>query len=243
MSGAKRSCPGLCTPGRVTPATARRRTAERSGFLAEFRTGLRFFAASRVLVALSVGVVTCTLGTGALNALAVFFLRDNLHASVSWLGTLYGAISIGGAGGALLGGWAGRRIGSARVFWLAMVLGGLLLLVYSRLTQFPVALAVGGLVGLMFGALDAAAPPLFLAAIPQPLMGRLMSVFNPLQQVANIISIAAAGYLAGTVLRSRPLVVAGAKFGPVDTIFAASAVLIIIGGLAMISPLSEERGR
>lgn len=152
----------------LQPPPAGEQPPERSGFLAEFRTGLRFFAASRVLVALSVGVVTCTLGTGALNALAVFFLRDNLHASVSWLGTLYAAIGIGGVGGALLGGWAGRRIGSARVFWLAMVLGGLLLLVYSRLTQFPVALAVGGLVGLMFGALNAAAPPLFLAAIPQP---------------------------------------------------------------------------
>lgn len=216
---------------------------ERSGFRAEFRTGLRFFATSRVLVALSVGVVICTLGTGALNALAVFFLRDNLHASVSWLGTLYAAIGIGGVGGALLGGWAGRRIGSARVFWLAMVLGGLLLLVYSRLTQLPVALAVEGLAGLMFGALNAAAPPLFLAAIPQHLMGRVMSVFNPLQQVANIISIAVAGFLAGTVLRSMHLVVAGAKFGPVDTIFAASAVLIIMGGLAMISPLSEASVR
>lgn len=116
--------------------------------------------------------------------------------------------------------------------------GGVLLLAYSRLTQFPAALAVGSLVGLMFGALNAAAPPLFLAAIPQPLVGRVMSVFTPLQQVANITSIAAAGLLAGIVLRGMHLVVAGVTFGPVDTIFAASAVLIIIGGLVMIRPLS-----
>jgi MFS family permease len=211
----------------------------RPGFRTEFRTGLRFFATSRVLVALSAGVVICTLGTGALNALEVFFLRDNLHTSPGWLGTLYAAIGAGAVGGALAGGWAGRRIGSARVFWLAMVLGGVLLLAYSRLTQFPAALAVGSLVGLMFGALNAAAPPLFLAAIPQPLMGRVMSVFNPLQQVANITSIAVAGLLAGTVLRGMHLVVAGVTFGPVDTIFAASAVFIIMGGLVMIRPLSD----
>ena len=72
-----------------------------------------------------------------------------------------------------------------------------------------------------------------------PLMGRVMSVFNPLQQVANITSIAVAGLLAGTVLRGMHQVVAGVKFGPVDTIFAASAVFIIIGGLVMISPLSD----
>jgi MFS family permease len=225
----------------VHPPTAAGRRPERSGFLAEFRAGLRFFGASRVLVALSVGIVICTLGTGALNALAVFFVRDNLHTSIGWLGTLYAAIGIGGVGGALASGWAGRRIGPARVFWLAMVLSGLLLLAYSRLTQFPPALAVGGLVGLMFGALNAAAPPLFLAVIPQPLMGRVMSVFNPLQQAANITSIAAAGFLAGTVLRGMQVTVAGAKFGPVDMIFAVSAVLIIVGGLAMISPLSEAR--
>jgi hypothetical protein len=117
-----------------------------------------------------------------------------------------------------------------------MVLGSLLLLVYSRLTQFPAALAV---VSLMFGALNAAAPPLFLAAIPQPLMGRVMSVFNPLQQVANIVSIAVAGFLAGTVLRGMHVTIAGATFGPVDTIFTASALLIITGGLAMISTLSQ----
>jgi len=170
------------------------------------------------------------------------FLRDNLHTSASWLGTLYAAIGIGSVAGALAGGWAGHRIGPARVFWLAMVLGGVLLLVYSRLTQFPAALAVGSLVGLMFGALNAAAPPLFLAAIPQSLMGRVMSVFNPLQQVANIISIAVAGLLAGTVLRGLHQGVAGVEFGPVDTIFAASAVFIIVGGLVMISPLSDPKG-
>jgi MFS family permease len=223
----------------LRPPPTDEQPSQRSGFGTEFWTGLRFFATSRVLVALSAGVVICTLGTGALNALEVFFLRDNLHTSAGWLGTLYAAIGAGAVGGALAGGWAGRRIGSARVFWPAMVLGGVLLLVYSRLNQFPAALAVGSLVGLMFGALNAAAPPLFLAAIPQPLMGRVMSVFSPLQQVANIISIAVAGLLAGTVLRGMHLVVAGVTFGPVDTIFAASAVFIIMGGLVMISPLSD----
>jgi MFS family permease len=226
----------------LRPPVTGERPAPRSGFRTEFRTGLRFFATSRVLVALSAGVVICTLGTGALNALEVFFLRDNLHTSASWLGTLYAAIGIGSVAGALAGGWAGRRIGPARVFWLAMVLGGVLLLAYSRLTQFPAALAVGSLVGLMFGALNAAAPPLFLAAIPQSLMGRVMSVFNPLQQVANIISIAVAGLLAGTVLRGLHQGVAGAEFGPVDTIFAVSAVFIIVGGLVMIGPLSDPKG-
>lgn len=88
------------------PATCRQLQA-REGFLAEFRAGLHFFVTSRVLVAMSVGVVICTLGTGALNALEVFFIRDNLHSAVSWLGTFSAVLGLGAVGGSLQGGWAG----------------------------------------------------------------------------------------------------------------------------------------
>ena len=208
------------------PAEAAARAVRGPGFRAEFAAGLRFFAGSRVLVALSAGVVVTTLGTGALNALEVFFLRDDLHAAARWLGVLYAAVGAGAVAGALLGGWAAGRIGAARVFWLGLVASGAGLLGYSRLTSLPVAAGVIGLVGIAFGALNAAAPPLLLASIPQRLIGRVMSVFNPIQQVANIASMATAGALAATV--------------PVRTIFAVSALLIIAAGLALIRPLRSD---
>jgi MFS family permease len=91
------------------PATSQQ-PGERAGFWAEFTAGLRFFITCRTLVAMSIGVVICTLGTGALNALEIFFLRDNLHAAANWLGTFSAAIGAGAVAGALLGGWAGSRI-------------------------------------------------------------------------------------------------------------------------------------
>ena len=215
------------------------RPGARPGFGAELRAGLRFFVTCPTLVAMIAGVIVCTLGTGALNALEIFFLRDNLHAGASWLGTFSAAIGTGAVAGALLGGWAGRRTGPARVFWLGMVAGGLLLLIYSRLTQLGPALIVVAAVGGTFGAINAAAPPIFLAVIPPDMVGRVMSVFNPLQQVANIGSLAAAGFLAGTVLHGFHANVGGITFGPIDTIFAASALLIIAAGLIMIRPLSK----
>ncbi len=215
------------------------RPGARAGFRAEFRAGLRFFVTCPTLVAMITGVIVCTLGTGALNALEVFYLRDNLHAAAGWLGTFSAAIGTGAVAGALLGGWAGSRTGPARVFWLGMVAGGLLLLIYSRLTQLGPALIVVAAVGGTFGAINAAAPPIFLAVIPPDMMGRVMSVFNPLQQVANIGSLAAAGFLAGTVLHRFHANVGGITFGPIDTIFAASALLITAAGLIMIRPLSK----
>ena len=207
-------------------AAAARRTARGPGFRAEFAAGLRFFAGSRVLVALCGGVVVVTLGTGALNVLQVFFLRDDLQAAARWLGVLYAAVGAGAVAGALLGGWAAGRIGAARVLWLGLVAGGALLLGYSRLTGLLAAVGVLGLVGAAFGAVNAAVPPLLLASIPQRLIGRVMSVFNPVQQAANIASMAAAGALAATV--------------PVRTIFAVSALLIVAAGLALVGPLRSD---
>lgn len=208
------------------PSGAAMRSARRPGFRAEFAAGLRFFTGSRVLVALCVGVVVTTLGTGALNALEVFFLRDDLHAAARWLGVLYAAGGAGAVAGAMLGGWAAGRIGAGRVCWLSLLAGGAGLLGYSQLTRLPAAIGVVGLVGAAFGALNAAAPPLLLGSIPQRLIGRVMSVFNPIQQVANIASMAAAGALATDV--------------PVRTIFAVSALLIIGAGLALIVPLPSD---
>ncbi|MHB1593343.1 MAG: MFS transporter [Streptosporangiaceae bacterium] len=210
----------------------------RAGFRREFAAGLRFFITSRTLVAMSAGVMICTLGTGALNALEVFFIRDNLHATAAWLGTFAAVIGAGAIAGALAGGRAGSRIGPGRVFWICMITGGMLLLAYSRLTHITPALAVLAATGFMFGAINAAAPPLLLALIPQNMMGRAMSVFNPLQQVAGITSLAAAGLLAGTVLRGYRADVAGITLGPISAIFGISALLIIAAGLAMIRPLS-----
>lgn len=212
----------------------------RAGFRAEFSAGLLFFTTCPALVAMMTGVIVCTLGTGALNALEVFFLRDNLHIAASWLGAFSAAIGTGAVAGAILGGWAAGRIGPGRIFWLGMTTGGLLLLVYSRLTHLGPALAVVAAVGCMFGAVNAAAPPIFLAIIPPDMMGRVMSVFNPLQQVANIGSLAAAGFLAGTILRGFHANAGGITFGPIDTIFAASALLITAAGLIMIRPLSTS---
>jgi MFS family permease len=213
------------------------------GFRAEFREGLRFFAASRVLTALCLGVAIATLGTGALNALEVFFVTGNLHTAARWLGVLAAVTGAGAVAGALLAGWAAGRAGAARVFWLGLISGGLLLAAFSRMTVFWIAVVIGALVGVAFGAINAAVPPLLLDGIPPDLIGRIMAIFNPVQQVANVISMAVAGLLASTALRGMHVVIAGASFGPVDTIFGCSALLIAAAGLAAIRPLRRADQR
>jgi MFS family permease len=181
--------------------------------------------------------VVATLGTGALNALVVFFLPANPHVSASWLGTMDGAMGLGAIAGALLTGIAARRLGQARVFGYGVVIIGLLLLAFSRATQLAVALGVLALCGAALGAVNTVVPPLLLAATPQHLIGRVMAVINPAQQLASIVSMAVAGLLASTVLRGFHTVIAGVAFGPYDTVFGVAALLILAAGIASIAGL------
>lgn len=74
----------------------------------QFREGLRFFRRSPVLVTLCVSGSVAMMGVGALHALDVFFVTDNLHTSPRWLGTLGAAFGAGSS-------WAPW----APVFWPA----------------------------------------------------------------------------------------------------------------------------
>ncbi len=78
------------TPG---PTTAPRE--DRKHALREFADGLRLFTRSRALLALLVAGVLVMLGSGALNALNIFFLTRNLHAPASLYGLLSGATGVG----------------------------------------------------------------------------------------------------------------------------------------------------
>ena len=221
-------------------ATAAGKT--RAGAMAEFRDGIRFFAGNRVVLAICSGVTITTLGAGALNTLLVFFVTGNLHAAASWLGVLAAAFGAGSVLGALLSGRLAARIGSGRVFYLGLIGGGLALAAYSRMTWLAPAFGLEALTGLLFGAVTASVGPLLLAQVPQQLIGRVMSVFSPLQQTANIVSIAMAGLLAGTVLRGMRVDVAGMTFRATDTIFGAGALLIVAAGCAVRRPLRAASG-
>jgi Na+/melibiose symporter-like transporter len=227
----------ICVHAISAPETAADDAAPRAGFRAEFRTGIRFFAASRVLVTLAVGIVMAMLGLGAVNSLAVFFIPYNLHVTASWIGALAGAVGAGAIAGSLVAGAIARWIKPATLFWLSLIVEGLALVGLSRSTTLPAALAVTVLLGLGAGGLNAAYSPIILSATPAHLLGRVSAVLSPLQQLASIVSLVLAGVLASTVLRGLHAVVAGIAFGPYDTVFAIAGLLFVIAGVASIAPL------
>jgi MFS family permease len=192
-----------------------------------------------VLVAIAVSGMIATLGAGAVNALAVFFVTNGLHASAGWLGVVSAAVGIGAVAGALGGGALANRARPGRLLWIGMVAAGLILIALACCTAIvPALIACFGL-GAGVGIVNAMDTPIMLRTTPSHLICRVSAVFSPLVQLSAIISMALAGYLASTVLRQFHLVIAGGTFGPYNTLFAIGGVLFLLSGVASIVPLRD----
>jgi MFS family permease len=212
----------LCLP--AAPRSADARPAP-GGLGRDFRAGLRFAAGSRPIRALTCGAVAASLGMGAVNALAVFFVRVNLHAPASWLGLVAAAIGAGMIAGALLAGRAAAAAGTARVYWLSLLGCGLSLIAFSRTRTLPLALGAAVPLGLSLAMLASMVTPLLLKLTPQAMIGRVSAVITSVQVLAGIAGIAGAGLAAGTIMPGFHAVIAGVTLGPYDTIYLIAGLL------------------
>lgn len=220
----------------VSAQQADQKVGQRGNFWGEFGAGLSFFTKSRVLMTLLSSIIIVTLGSGALNALGVFFVLDNLHVPANLYGTLDMAFGAGAILGAVLSAFITQRIGVVRNFWGCLFLTGLLIIIYARMTSIVSTLVVLFCVGIPITALNASIFPLLLHVTPREFLGRVSSVFNPVQSLVSMLSVALAGWLASTILNNFHQRVLGLAFGPIDTIFAVAGLLFLLGGFyALVS--------
>jgi MFS family permease len=199
--------------------------------LRELVEGLRFYFTNRVLTTLLVSFVVLMLGAGAFNALALFFVTENLHAPAALYGVAVATVGLGAVAGALFAGVFGARIGAARMFWISSVATGLCVLVLARLDNFGAGLVVYLVFGFTQGPANAALTPLVLRATPRPLVGRVVAVLEPAIMATSVLSLALAGLLLSTALRGFHAHLLGLTFGPIDTIYTAMGLLTVASGL------------
>ncbi|WP_328465589.1 MFS transporter [Streptomyces sp. NBC_00448] len=231
-SGADVPVPASVEPSSAEPSSAEPSSgAVRTGFFAEFRAGISAFAGNRTLVTLCLAAAVAMTGVGALNALDAFFVSDNLHADIKWLGFLNAAFGAGSVAGALLAGYAVRLIGGHRVFSLGLLITGVLMVAYSRTTALPWAIALLFLAGLPLTALNTVIGPLIMSITPKELLGRTISVINPAIQLASVLSMALASLLTSTVLLHFHGTLLGVHFGRIDTVFTVAALFVTAAGL------------
>ncbi len=211
----------------------------RLDFRADFMAGLRFFAGNRFLLTLLAVAMIGQCGMGALNALNVFFLSRNLHAPAHLYGYLGTAMGVGGIVGALFAGRVVRRVGARATAWISLVVGGVLLIGYSRATTYAGGLAVLFLFMVPITMLNTAMAPLLLSSARKEYTGRVIAVFYPGTQLSSMLAALTAGWLASSVMPNFSRSLAGARFGPIDSVFAVSGMLILLAGVLARFTLCE----
>ncbi len=222
-------------PHMPSPTTS----TQKNPFFSELNEGIRFSLRSRVLVTLAITGVLITLGSGALSALGIFFVTQNLHASAQVFGFLNSAYGVGAIAGAMVTGLLAQRLGIIRTFCLSVLLAGVALLLYARLTDLTLALIVVFLIGILISAVNVVVAPLVLQTTPQELIGRASSVLGLVLSLAAALSFTLAGYLDSVVLRDFHTTAFGMSIGPVDTIYMGTAILVIASGLYALFSLQR----
>lgn len=214
-----------------------RPASEQQKFWNDFIEGVKYAFQDRVLRVLMISLFILTLGSGALDSLMIFFIQDNLHANLSYSGILVSAVGLGSIVGALLLGKYANRIGLVRLLWASLLGAGLILMLFSRLTNFPLAVLVILIGGVAIAGLNVAIGPLLLRQAPPELIGRVSSTLGTFSTVGLIVSVLFAGYLASVVLVSLHIQALGMTFGPLDTIYLFSGLIFALSGLYVLFAL------
>jgi MFS family permease len=199
--------------------------------LHDFVAGLRFYFGNRILITLLVTAVLTLLAFGSLNTLDVFFVTQNLHAAPGFYAILTSAQGLGLLLGAIFAAAFAQRIGVARVLGLSLLLWGVTIVIFARLTNIAPALALMGLTGFLLSTAQVAETPLLMHATPEEFLGRVSSVLVPALSGAELVGIALSGYLASTLLRGFHATVLGINIGPLDTIFTAMGLSLVAAGI------------
>jgi MFS family permease len=225
------------TPEPAPPAPPAPAGTGRTSLHHEFSLGLRLFARNRFLVTLLTVTVICQCGTGAISTLNVFFVTRDLHASSHLFGLAETAAGAGFIVGALVAGRMVRWIGARALTWSGLLATGVLAVGYALQRSFPAGLVMLAVYAVPIAMLNTAVAPLLLDAAPREYLGRVMAVFNPVNQLASMASVVASGWLTSTVLRSFRLSFGGLTLNSVSLVFIVAGGLIFVSGLRAFAAL------
>lgn len=216
---------------RPPQSTVSLQEGQKPNFLREYGEGLAFLVKNKVLVVVMVGAFLAVVPEGALNALGVFFYQKNLQAPMELYGLVSSSAGIGGIAGALLATLFAQRLGVRRVFSGALLLIGVVMLVYARTASLPIALACTFLTGLLVAAVNVAVGPLVLGVAPKEILGRIAATATSMLSISSLLSITILSSLASTVLLNFHTSAGGFVFSTYDVIFAFTGVIAMIGGV------------
>jgi MFS family permease len=174
----------------------------------ELAEGIRYLAATRLLLTLLVFMLTLNLCLGA-DKLVIFLGKDTLHLPPGQVGFLVTAGGVGGLAGAAGTGRLCRRLAPLPAVALCCAGSGLALVLISVATTMPVLLAGNVLYTWAIVAASVTMRSLRQVLVPRDLLGRVTASWRLGGQTVTLVGGVLAGALAGLLGNNpRPVIAA-----------------------------------
>ncbi|QBD82711.1 MFS transporter [Ktedonosporobacter rubrisoli] len=167
-------------------------------------------------------------GLGIINTLAFFFITQNLHVPLNLYGLFISVPSLGGIVGIWFVGWSVTKTGHLRVYYTAMLLAGIAMILIALQSQPLLALIGMVLSNIAQSCAEALVGPLLLSATPGRMEGRVFSTFGTATTTCSLLATFLSGYLGSTLLQTVAL-----HFSAID--LNATSLLNICAGMALIA--------
>jgi MFS family permease len=197
------------------PEVSAEALAERKGL--GLREGLAVVRASRVLIAIIIGLGIVMLGVGAINVLFVPFVYKELQAPLALAGVIEGSALVSMLIGTALAPALVAKITAERALWGALIACGALLLLWGGVTELWQFVLLYFALGFAQSPINIVASTIFMNNTTDAVRGRVGAVLNGVTEGASLLSMAGAGTAAALV-------------GMRGT-FVAAGVLCLVGGV------------
>ena len=210
----------------VVPVTVRqvaKQAREGSHGLDELRQGFRYsYKHAPLRFFLIVGSLVWIL-FGTFSALEPLFYRDVLGVgpeTMGWINSLFG---IGLVAGTVISSRIPPRLRSARTLVILVALNSVGDLLYVGTDRVPIVVAAGMTWGLVIGAMAPLLRTMIQINSPEEMLGRITGVSQVHSEVAHLLPLAVAPWLAGIFGVQRSLIMAGVVVGLIAMSFYPQA--------------------
>jgi dTMP kinase len=218
---------------RKADEAAKKSTGEKQGFIAMVRDAARFVKSTPIVRGLLIGMVGAFAAAGALVGSARVY-ADSLRGGESTFGLLFVAMFIGLATGMAGSPKLARRLPHNRLFGIAIVLAGLMLILVALSPHLVVSLITVMIVGACAGAAFLTGVTIIGTQIEDAIRGRINAIYQSLMKVILAAAIGLTPLLVGLV-QPRDLKVWGREMqidGTRPVLLVAGLIAALVGVIA-----------
>lgn len=195
-------------------------------FLREWVDGLKLSVKSRrILVMLSAAMIA-NFAFAAFDIVTTAWIKGPVHGNALTLGLFGGLFFAGVILGGILLGFVNRRLSVLAILTGGLIVTGVLVSVLGLFPKLWWMLPLVCVMGLANGLLNGSLGASFVTVVPEHMRGRIFGTLNALGAIMTPVGMAVYGWLMTLV--------------PLDVIFILIGVPVILGGVSLFIPTSDD---